>query len=138
VRLLGALADPGRPSWAGLVLRLGLGGLFAQAGLGKFVSHDRYVERFERWGFGGAAAEAAILVGAVEVACGLMLALGVVPRAAALVLIGNMAGALATAGRVDGGRDAWLPAVLIAALAAVPAAGAGRWSLARAARGRVA
>ena len=68
--------------------------------------------------------------GLVEVVGGLMLLLGILPRLAALVLIGNMVGALVTAGRVDGGQDIWLPILLIIALAAVLvllwARGAGR------------
>jgi uncharacterized membrane protein YphA (DoxX/SURF4 family) len=54
---------------------------------------------------------------------------GVAPRPAALALIGNMVGALATAGRVDGGQDVWLPLVMIAVLTAIVVAGAGRWSV---------
>ncbi len=114
--LASQLADPGRPLWSTLVLRIALAALFIPVGLGKFVNHDAYIERFERWGFGAAAGEVAILVGVVEVTCGLMLLLGVVPRLAALVLAGDMFGALVTAGRVDGGQDIWLPLILIAAL----------------------
>ena len=127
--LASRLADPGRPRWGTLVLRVALAALFIPVGLGKFVNHDTYTERFERWGFGAAAGEVAILVGIVEVTCGLMLLLGVVPRLAALVLAGNMVGALVTAGRVDGGQDIWLPLILIAALSAVILWGAGRWAL---------
>ena len=123
------LADPGRPLWGTLVLRVALAALFIPVGFGKFVNHDTYTERFERWGFGAAAGEVAILVGVTEVACGLMLLLGVVPRLAALVLAGDMVGALVTAGRVDGGQDIWLPLILIAALSAVILWGAGRWAL---------
>jgi uncharacterized membrane protein YphA (DoxX/SURF4 family) len=131
-RLVALLTDPGRPLWSTLVLRVALAALYIQVGLGKFVNHDAYVERFERWGFGAAAGEVAILVGCVEVGCGLLLLGGVVPRLAALVLMGNMVGALVTAGRIDGGQDIWLPLVLIALLSVVVALGAGRWSLWRA------
>ncbi len=127
--LASRLADPGRPLWGTLVLRVALAALFIPVGLGKFVNHDAYIERFERWGFGAAAGEVAILVGVVEVACGLMLLLGVVPRLAALVLAGDMVGALLTAGRVDGGQDIWLPLILLAALSVVILWGAGRWAL---------
>jgi uncharacterized membrane protein YphA (DoxX/SURF4 family) len=113
------------------VVRLVLAAVFIPVGLGKFVNHDAYVERFERWGFGAAAGEVAILVGLLEVACGIGLALGVAPRALALALMGNMVGALATAGRVDGGQDIWLPLVLIVLLAVVVRWGAGRLSLTR-------
>jgi uncharacterized membrane protein YphA (DoxX/SURF4 family) len=125
------LLDPGPPLWWTLVLRVIAAAVFIPVGLGKFVNHDAYVERFERWGFGAAAGEVAILVGIVEVVCGLMLLLGVAPRAAALALIGNMIGALATAGRIDGGQDVWLPLVLIGVLAAIVVAGGGRWVLVR-------
>jgi putative oxidoreductase len=125
------LADSGPPRWATLVLRLALAALFIPVGLGKFVNHDAYVERFERWGFGAAAGEVAILVGLVEVICGVMLLLGALPRLAALVLAGNMVGALATAGRTGGGQDVWLPLLLIVLLAAVVLWGGGRWTVSR-------
>jgi len=128
-RLIARLADPGRPLWGTFILRVALAAVFIPAGLGKFVNHDTYIERFERWGFGAAAGEVAILVGVVEVVCGLMLLLGVFPRLAALALAGDMVGALVTAGRVDGGQDIWLPLVLIAALSVVILWGAGRWAL---------
>jgi putative oxidoreductase len=124
------LADPGRPLWGTLVLRVALAALFIPIGLGKFVNHDAYVERFERWGFGDLAGEAALAVGALEVVCGLMLLLGVLPRLAALALAANMVGALLTAGRIDGGQNIWLPLVLIGALAVVVVWGGGRWALA--------
>lgn len=129
--LVAWLLAAGRPSSWTLLLRIALAAVFVPIGLGKFVNHDAYVERFERWGFGAAAGEIAILVGVLEVVCGLMLLLGIAPRAAALALIGNMVGALVTAGRVDGGQDIWLPLVLIAALAVIVLEGAGRWVLIR-------
>jgi putative oxidoreductase len=128
-RLIAWLVDPGRPLWGTLVLRVVLAAVYIPVGLGKFVNHDTYTERFERWGFGAAAGEVAILVGVVEVVCGSMLLLGLLPRLAALALVGNMIGALATAGRIDGGQDIWLPLILIAALSAVIVWGAGRWAL---------
>ena len=130
-RLIALLADPGPPLWSTLVLRVVVGVFFIPTGLGKLVNHDTYVERFERWGFGAAAGEVAILVGILEVACGLMLVLGILPRLAALALAGNRVGAMVTAGRIDGGQDIWLPLVLIAALSAVVVWGAGRWALGR-------
>jgi putative oxidoreductase len=123
------LLDPGRPAWAPLVARLALAVIFVPAGIGKFVNHDDYITRFERWGFGSVSSQISIVVGIVEILGGLALAVGIVPRLAAVVLIGNMFGALVTAGRVDGGSDIWLPLVLIAVLAVVVALGAGRYAL---------
>ncbi|WP_217915739.1 DoxX family protein [Miltoncostaea marina] len=128
-RLLAWLADPGPPLWGTLVARVALAAVFVAAGLGKFANHGTYTERFERWGFGAAAGEVALLVGVVEVVCGLMLLLGLAPRAAALTLIGDMAGAIATAGRIDGGQDVWLPSILLVVLAVVVARGGGRWAV---------
>ena len=134
--LVHTLADPGRPSWGTLVLRVALAALFIPVGLGKFVNHDAYVERFDRWGFGEAAGEVAIAVGTLEVVGGLMLLLGVLPRLAALALAVNMVGALLTAGRIDGDQNIWLPLVLIAALAVIVVRGGGRWTLTPPARWR--
>jgi uncharacterized membrane protein YphA (DoxX/SURF4 family) len=125
------LLDPGRPAWAPTVVRLVLAAVFIPVGLGKFVNHDAYVERFERWGFGAAAGELAIVVGLVEVVCGLGLALGVAPRALSLILAGNMVGALATAGRIDGGQDVWLPLLLLVLLGVTVLWGGGRLALGR-------
>jgi uncharacterized membrane protein YphA (DoxX/SURF4 family) len=123
------LRDPGSPAWAALVLRVALAAVFIPIGLGKFLNHDTYTERFDRWGFGFAPGTVAVLVGVVEVLGGLMLLLGVLPRLAALVLMGNMVGALATAGRIDGGQDIWLPVILIIALAGVVRWGSRRWAV---------
>ncbi|HEX2508446.1 MAG TPA: DoxX family protein, partial [Miltoncostaeaceae bacterium] len=100
-RAIALLLDPGPPRWDTLVLRVVLAAVYIPIGLGKFVNHDEYVERFERWGFGAAGGELAVLVGLLEVIGGLMLLLGIAPRLVSLALIGNMIGALATAGRID-------------------------------------
>jgi uncharacterized membrane protein YphA (DoxX/SURF4 family) len=123
------LLDPGPPDRRRLPPRLVAAAVFIPIGLGKFLNHDAYTERFERWGFGFAPGAVAILVGLLEVGAGLLLLLGALVRPAALALIGNMIGALATAGRIDGGQDIWLPLVMIAVLAAVLVLGAGapRW-----------
>jgi hypothetical protein len=41
-----------------------------------------------------------------------------------------MVGALATAGRIDGGQDVWLPLVLLVGLAVIATWGAGRLAVA--------
>ena len=66
-RAIAFLLDPGPAAVATLVLRVILAAVYIPIGLGKFVNHDEYVERFERWGFGAAAGEVALLVGALEV-----------------------------------------------------------------------
>lgn len=70
-------------------------------------------------------------MGLLEVVVGLAFLFGIAPRLAALTMIGNMIGAIATAGRVDGGQDIWLPIVLIVLLAVVVRSGAGKWCLLR-------
>jgi len=123
------LLDPGPPERRRLPPRLVAAAVFVPVGLGKFVNHDAYTERFDRWGFGFAPGAVAILVGLLEVGAGLLLLLGALVRPAALALIANMAGALATAGRIDGGQDVWLPSAMIAVLTCVVVLGAGapRW-----------
>jgi putative oxidoreductase len=121
--------DPGSPSTrAGLVARLAAAAVLLQAGVGKFATHDAYTVRFERWGFPAPGA-VAVLVGVAEVACGLALLLGVAPRPAALAVIATMAGAVLTAGRVDGGSNLWLPPLVALAALVVLLRGAGSWAL---------
>jgi len=123
------LADPGSSAWWPFALRILLGAVFLQAGLGKFVNHDEYVDRFDRWGFGTAPGATAILVGLIETAGALALVAGVLPRPVSVMLIGNMAGALLTAGRVDGGSNVWLPIVLIVLLGVLAVVGSRKWAL---------
>lgn len=128
-RLIALLLHPGRTDlWPPLVARLVLAAVFIPAGLGKFIEHDVYIERFDRWGF-AAPGTVAYLVGIVEVGGGLLMLTGVAPRLVGIGLIGNMVGAIATAGRVDGGRDIYVPLIMIAVLLIVVRLGAGRFSL---------
>lgn len=110
------------------VVRLLLAAVFIPAGIGKFTNHDAYITRFDRWGF-PEPGSVAYLVGAVEVVFGLLMLAGILPRLVGLVLMGNMAGALVTAGRVDGGQNIWLPIVLIVLSGVVVWLGAGRFRL---------
>ena len=45
------LLDPGPPERRRLPPRLVAAAVFIPIGLGKFLNHDAYTERFERWGF---------------------------------------------------------------------------------------
>lgn len=111
-----------------LLARLALAAVFVPVGLGKFLNHEAYITRFERWGFPQPGAMA-YLVGTVEVVFGLLMLAGILPRVAGLTLSGNMAGALLTAGVVDGGMNLWLPPVLLALSLFVALRGAGRLAL---------
>jgi putative oxidoreductase len=110
-----------------------LGLFFLQTGGGKFVNHDAYVQRFERWGLPEPGV-ATYATGSVEVVMGLLLLAGVLVRPAALLLLGTMVGAVLTAGRVDGGRDLWLPPLVGLLLAVLIRVGGGRLQLQRSAR----
>lgn len=127
--LIRFLLDPGPADrWPPVVARLALALVFLPAGIGKFANHDAYVTRFDRWGF-PEPGTVAFLVGGLEIAGALLMLAGLAPRAVGLVLIGNMAGALATAGRIDGGQNLWLPPVLILISGVVVWLGAGRLRL---------
>lgn len=115
------------------LLRVAVGLFFLQTGGGKFLNHDAYVERFERWGLPEPTV-AAYATGSVEVLMGLLLLVGLLVRPAALLLLGTMVGAVLTAGRVDGGRDLWLPPLVGLLLAALVRVGGGRLQLQRSAQ----
>ncbi len=69
---------------------------------GKFVDHMNEAMDFKHYGV--PLAEVTVyLVGVVELLGGLLLVVGLFTRLAALLLAANMVGAIATAGRVDGG-----------------------------------
>ena len=59
----------------------------------------------------------------------LILIFGILPRFAALVLLCDMIGALATAGRIDGGPHLILPPLLGVLCLILLIAGGGRWAL---------
>lgn len=116
-----------RRSVIGTVARIALAVMLLPAGIGKFVNYDEYVDRFTRWDV-GAPGTSVVLAGLGEVVAGVTLLLGVVPRIGALSAIGVMLGAMATAGRVDGGEHIWLPLILIGLATVVVVRGAGRWT----------
>lgn len=107
------------------LLRVVAGATIALFGLGKFVAHAAETDVFDRWGLPEPALFV-IAVGIVELGCGALVALGIATRPAALVLVANMAGAIAIGGRIDGGflhlvlAPALLVAFLVIAVAATP------------------
>ncbi len=120
---------PPRAELAAPVLRIACGAIYLGFGQSKFVHHAREARAFGRYGLPEPGIFA-YAIGTVEVAGGLLLVLGLLTRLAAPGLAGNMVGAIATGGRVDGG---WVnlglaPALLVLMLV-LTWTGAGRWSL---------
>ena len=70
--------------------------------LGKFADHAAETADFEHYGI-PAPEVATYLVGTLELVGGALLVVGLLTRPAAAVLAANLVGAIATAGRVDGG-----------------------------------
>lgn len=118
-------SSPRSRAWGPLVARLALAVVLIPTGIGKFANHAAYVERFAHWGFPAPGA-VALLVGTTEVACGVAMLLGILPRVAGPAIVATMAGALLTAGRIDGGMDIWLPVVMGALAVFVTIRGPGR------------
>jgi putative oxidoreductase len=84
------------------VVRVVTGALFVTFSLGKFFDHAKESADFDHYGI-PAPEVATYLVGTLELVCGALLVLGLFTRPAALLLALNLVGAIATAGRVDGG-----------------------------------
>ena len=131
--------DPGTTHPAAAVLRVAAGIVFLAFGPGKFVRHAAEASAFARYGI-PLPDVATYAVGALEIAGGLALVLGLLARPVALVLAGNLVVALATAGRIDGGAvNLVLAPVVLASLVALVLRGAGPLSLdRRLARGSIA
>lgn len=84
-----------------LVLRLLAGGVFVVFGIGKFVDHATELASFEAYGL--PAPEAfVVIVGLIEIFGGALLLAGVLTRPVALVLAGNMIGAIVVSGIAKG------------------------------------
>ena len=128
----------GAGAWATTVVRVVTGVLFVLFSLGKFVDHAQESADFDHYGI-PAPEVATYLVGALELLGGLLLIVGLCTRPAAALLAANLVGAIATAGRVDGGTFhlGVAPAMLVAMLFLVWA-GSGRLALDRALRVRLA
>jgi putative oxidoreductase len=83
-------------------VRVIAGVLFVTFSIGKFSDHMHEAMDFDHYGIPWANITVYI-VGVVELMGGLLLVVGLFTRLAALILALNMVGAIATAGRVDGG-----------------------------------
>jgi putative oxidoreductase len=129
IQLVIAPRDLGRAAWAVAAARVAAGVVFVAFSFGKFIHHEAEAAAFDRYGIPQADA-ATYLVGTLELVGGLMLVLGLGTRVVAVALAGNMIGAIATAGRHDGGPvNLGLAPAVLAAMLVLIWAGAGRASL---------
>lgn len=127
-RLLASLLAT-RPLVVPLVLRLAAGVVFVAFSVGKFTRYDSESAAFDRYGIPFPEVTT-YLVGVLELAGGLLLIVGLLTRPVAIALAGNMIGAIATAGRLDGGpvHLGLAPALLVTMLVLL-VTGAGARSL---------
>jgi putative oxidoreductase len=102
VRRILAPGWSGRAAWAATAIRVTAGVLFVLFSAGKFVDHAHEAADFRRYGV-PVPNVAVYAVGALELTAGVLLVLGLLTRPAALALAANLVGAIATAGRVEGG-----------------------------------
>jgi len=84
-----------------LVLRLLSGGVFVAFGIGKYVNHGSELASFKTYGL-PAPEPFVVVIGLIEVVGGLLLITGVLTRPAALVLAGDMIGAIIVSGIAKG------------------------------------
>lgn len=92
----------GWAAWVPTVVRVVAGGFFVMVAMGKFFDYSKEVDDFRSYEVPWA--EVAVpFVGVIELVGGILLVVGLFVRPAAFVLALNMVGALATAGRVEGG-----------------------------------
>ena len=141
-RVVMTLSSPGALSeraagWGLTLTRWASGAIFVVFGIGKFVSHASEASSFMAYGlpFPGAFAAG---IGVLELVGGVMLVLGFATRAVAILLAGDMVGAIIVSGLL---RDETVsltlaPALLVAMLVLV-VFGPGRLSVDGALRSRV-
>lgn len=131
VQKLKAKADRFRELGPPLV-RVSLGVMFAQSGLGKLMNLERTAGFFESLGIPAPALHA-FVVGNVELVCGIAIALGLLARLAAIPLAITMLVAIATAllPDVQGALDliALSETLYLAVLVLLITQGPGRWSI---------
>jgi len=95
--LLTAGPSSGARAVVALVGRVAGGAVFVVFGVGKFVNHASQVGSFRAYGL--PAPEAFVyVIGIIEIVGGLLLILGLLTRPAALVLAGDMVGAIVVSG----------------------------------------
>ena len=121
--------DLGRAMPAVAAVRAAAGAVLVMFSFGKFIHHDAEVAAFDRYGIPLPEA-ATTLTGVLELVGGLLLVAGLFTRPVALAFAAELALAVATAGRIEGGAvHLGLAPALIAAMLALAWAGAGRPSV---------
>jgi putative oxidoreductase len=126
--LFGTRGGP-RAALFAFAIRLVSGAIFVIFGIAKFTDHAHEVDSFELYGLPSPSLFA-YAVGVVEVVGGALLLAGLLIRPAAALLAGDMVGAIATAGPVEGGAiNLVLAPALLAAMLVLLWLGPGRWSL---------
>jgi putative oxidoreductase len=101
-RLLRSRYETGVGAYVVALLRVVAGFLFVSFSTGKFFDHAAEAADFDRYGV-PLPDVAVYAVGTTELICGLLLVVGLLTRPAAGLIALTMIGAIATAGRVDGG-----------------------------------
>jgi uncharacterized membrane protein YphA (DoxX/SURF4 family) len=117
-----------RPSIPIALMRIVVGLAFIAAAVEKLLNHAQSATDFGRWGLPSPSAFS-YGISAVEIVFGLILMFGILPRFASLVLLGDMVGAVLTAGRIDKGPHLILPPLLGVLCLILLIAGGGRWAL---------
>jgi putative oxidoreductase len=95
--LLGRGPEHGPRAVAALIARLAGGGVFVIFGIGKFVNRASEIDSFRDYGLPAPEVFVAV-IGVIELVGGLLLILGLATRPAALVLAGDMVGAIIVSG----------------------------------------
>jgi putative oxidoreductase len=109
------------------IARIVAGLIFLGFGIAKFVNHRVEVDSFETYDLPSPDVFVYV-IGGIEVVGGLLLVLGIAARLAALVLAGDMVGAIVVSGIAEGEPvSLTLAPILLAIMAAVLWAGPGRW-----------
>jgi uncharacterized membrane protein YphA (DoxX/SURF4 family) len=128
-RLVHSRFGHGAPAALVAAVRVIAGIVFVSVSTGKFTDHASEAFDFHRYGV--PAPDAAVYgVGVVELLCGLLLIVGLMTRPAAAALALTLVGAIATAGRVEGGSfNLGVAPTLLVAMVVLLWAGSGRLAL---------
>jgi putative oxidoreductase len=130
-RLLDVMFKERTRGWAPFVIRVVAGVFFVSVSMGKFFDHASEAHDFDRYGV-PIPSTAVIVVGIIELLGGVALIVGLGTRIAAAVLATNMVGAIATAGRVEGGTfNLGVAPLMLVLMLVILWTGPGAWSIDR-------